>query len=441
MKNPRMLAFPSLALFSCVLLPLAAHAADAPPPALDTGVTAWMTTATVLVLMMFLPGLAMFYGGMVRSKNVLSLFTQMVVSAGVIGVLFVLYGYSLMMDMSGAHANEITLRSYIGGFSKFALLNVDLGAGAVPEGVVVTFLMAFAVISPSIITGGFAERIKFSSAILFLVLWFTFGYLPVAHMVWAGPGALLADWGALDFAGGTAVHINTGVAALAAAFVLGPRKGYLKQSMPPHNLVLTLAGGGLLWAGWLGFNVGSGLTVDAKMGTTLLTTQVAACAGAVGWVLVEMIRRKHPSALGAMSGALAGLVGITPACAFVGPLGAIVIGLTAAVVCFFGVSNLRQLFGYDDTLDVFGLHGLGGIVGALLTGVFCVPALGGNVKDVSIAHQFLVQAASVGVTIVHSAVVTCIILKLIDRTLGLRVPAEEEEQGLDVSSHNESAYN
>lgn len=420
-------------------VPLAAHAADA--PALDTGSTAWMIAATALLMIMYLPGLAMFYGGLLRAKNVLSVFTQMLLSAAVVGILFVLYGYSLMLDMTGAQAGEITLRSFIGGFDKWGLLGINLGAGLVPEGVMVTFLMMFGIISPAIVTGGFAERIRFPSAVLFLALWFTFAYLPMAHMVWAGPGALLADWGALDFAGGTAVHINTGVAALVAAMVLGPRKHYQKMPMPPHNLTMTLIGGGLLWAGWVGFNVGSGMLVDAKVGTTLLTTQLGACAGIVGWTLIETLRLGRPSALGAISGAIAGLVGVTPACAFVGALGAIAIGLAAGAVCFLGCTSLKHRFGYDDTLDVFGLHGVGGMVGALLTGVFASPSLGGNVAGLVIGRQVLIQLASVAFTVVFSAVVTWLILKLLQWTVGLRVPAEEEEQGLDISHHNENAYN
>ncbi|MBF5040180.1 ammonium transporter [Methylophilus glucosoxydans] len=408
---------------------------------IDTGATAWMLTASTLLAMMYLPGLAMFYGGMVRSKNVLSIFTQLILSAGIIGVLFVVYGYSLMLDMTGASPGHITIRSFIGGLDKAFLAGIDTGAGAIPEGVMIMFLMMFAIISPAVVVGGFAERIKFSSAILFLILWFTFAYLPMAHMVWAGPGALLADWGALDFAGGTAVHINTGVAALVAAIMVGKRKYYLKAAMPPHNLVMTLVGGGLLWVGWFAFNVGSGMAVDAKVGTTLLNTQLGACGGVIAWAIIERVKLGHVSALGVISGAIAGLVGITPGCAFVGTFGAILIGMSAGVVCFIGVTSIKQKFGYDDTLDVFGIHGLGGIVGALMTGILASDKLGGHIVNMNITHQFLAQSASVLFTIFYSVIITWIILKLIDLTVGLRDSDEVEEQGLDISQHNERAYN
>lgn len=408
---------------------------------IDTGATAWMLTASTLLAMMYLPGLAMFYGGMVRSKNVLSIFTQLILAAGIIGVLFVVYGYSLMLDMTGASPGHITMRSFVGGLDKAFLAGIDTGAGAIPEGVMIMFLMMFAIISPAVVVGGFVERIKFSSAILFLILWFTFAYLPMAHMVWAGPGALLADWGALDFAGGTAVHINTGVAALVAAIMVGKRKNYLKAAMPPHNLVMTLVGGGLLWVGWFAFNVGSGMAVDAKVGATLLNTQLGACGGVTAWAIIERVKLGHVSALGVISGAIAGLVGITPGCAFVGAFGAILIGMSAGVVCFIGVTSIKQKFGYDDTLDVFGIHGLGGIVGALMTGVLASDKLGGHIVNMNITQQFLAQCASVLFTIFYSVIITWIILKLIDLTVGLRDSDEVEEQGLDISQHNERAYN
>lgn len=428
-----------LLLLLPALLPSLAHAADG----VDTGTTTWIMTAAMFVLMMCLPGLAMFYGGVVRARNVLSVFTQMFVSAGIIGILWVLYGFSLITDANGMKEGVTNFHSFIGGLDKALLLGVDLGAApsGIPEGVVVVFLMTFAIITPAIIAGGFAERMKFSAAILFMALWFTFCYVPLAHMVWGGPGALMHNWGALDFAGGTAVHINAGVAALTACMVLGKRIGYPRQPMPPHNLVLTLTGAGMLWVGWFGFNIGSAVAVDASVGTIMLTTQVAACAGIVGWSGIEVIRHGRPSAFGAASGALAGLVGITPACAFVGPLGAIVIGLCTGVACFFSVTSLKHRFGYDDPLDVFGLHGMGGIVGAMLTGIFASPALGGNVIGMNIGQQLLAQLASVVFTVVYCLITSWIILKLIDRYIGLRVSEEDEQTGLDISSHEERAYN
>lgn len=416
-----------------------AHAAEG---GINSGTTAWIMTATVLVLMMCLPGLAMFYGGVVREQNVLSVFTQMFVNAGVIGTLWVLCGYSLVTDGSGMQEGVTNWHSIIGGLNKALLLGVDLRANAngIPEGLLITFLMTFAMITPAIVTGGFAERMKFSAAILFMASWFVLCYAPMAHMVWGGPGALMHNWGALDFAGGTAVHINSGVAALVAAWVVGPRSGYPRHPMPPHNLVMTLVGAGLLWVGWFGFNVGSALAADASIGTVMLTTQLGACAGIVGWVGVEVWRRGHPSAFGAASGALAGLVGITPACAFVGPLGALVIGLLSGMCCYFAVTSLKQRFGYDDTLDVFGLHGIGGIVGAILTGVFAAPAMGGNVEGVDMFRQVWIQLASVLFTVAYSALVSWLLLKLIDRLLGLRIDAKDETEGLDLVEHNERAY-
>lgn len=409
---------------------------------LDTGVTAWMMTATVLVICMCLPGLALFYGGMVRAKNMLSVFTQCLGAAGIIAILWVLYGYSLVIDTSGMVEGQYTLGSFVGGLERAMLagLGADSLVLGMPEGVFITFQLSFAIITPALIAGGFAERMKFSAAMLFMALWFTFVYAPMAHMVWGGPGALMHNWGVLDFAGGTAVHINSGVAALAACIVLGKRKGYPQMAMKPHNLPLAMTGAALLWVGWFGFNVGSVAGVAELSGVVMLNTQLGACAGIVGWMLVESLKTGRPSALGLASGALAGLVGITPACAYVGPFGAIVIGLLCGGVCFYAVTSLKQRLGYDDSLDVFGLHGIGGIVGAMLTGVFCSPALGGYVEG-EILPQVWAQLLSVVFTFVYCFVLSWIILKVIDKLVGLRVTEEVEELGLDLAEHNERAYN
>ncbi|MDR2032846.1 MAG: ammonium transporter [Azoarcus sp.] len=309
-----------------------------------------------------------------------------------------------------------------------------------PTSVFVTFQLSFAIITPAIVAGAFAERIKFNSAIIFLALWFSLVYAPMAHMVWGGPGSLMANWGALDFAGGTAVHINSGIAALTACIVIGRRNGYPAHSMPPHNLGLCLAGAGFVWLGWFGFNAGSAVAVNGATGMALMNTQLAACTGVLGWMAVEWLRNGRPSALGIASGGLAGLVGVTPGCAYVGALGALVIGLIAGAVCFYFVAIVKRRFGYDDTLDVFGLHGVGGMVGAILTGIFASTALGGT-EEIDIATQVWAQFKSVVFTIAYSFAVSLVILKIIDKTLGLRVDPEAETVGLDKAEHRETGYN
>lgn len=424
------------ALMLCTPLALADEAT------LDTGVTAWMMTATVLVICMCLPGLALFYGGMLRAKNMLSVFTQCLGAAGVIGVLWVLYGYSLVVDTTGMVAGEYNFSSFVGGLERAMLagLQADSLVLGMPEGVFITFQLSFAIITPVLMAGAFAERMKFTAALLFMALWFTFVYAPMAHMVWGGPGALMHNWGVLDFAGGTAVHINAGVAALAACIMLGKRKGYPHVAMKPHNLPLALTGAALLWVGWFGFNVGSVAGVGALSGVVMLATQLGACAGIVGWMLVEVIKTGRASALGLASGALSGLVAITPACAYVGPGGALAIGFISGILCFFAVTRLKQRLGYDDSIDVFGLHGIGGIVGAILTGVFCSPSLGGYVEGSEMLPQVWAQIKSVVFTFAYCFGVSWLILKLLDLSIGLRVTAEEEEMGLDLAEHNERAY-
>ncbi|WP_158896944.1 MULTISPECIES: ammonium transporter [unclassified Pseudomonas] len=409
---------------------------------LDSGDTAWMMISSVLVLMMLVPGLALFYGGLVRSKNLLSIFTQSFTVAGVIGVLWVVYGYSLFADTTGMVAGEFNLHSLIGGFKHWMLLDVvrESLVGSIPESVFATFQMTFALITPMIIAGSFAERMKFSAAVLFCALWFTFCYLPLAHMAWSGPGGLLYDWGILEFAGGTVVHINSGVAGLVACVMLGRRQGYSLQAMPPHNLGFALTGAALLWVGWFGFNVGSAVAASASAGMAMLTTQIAACAGILGWLAVEWLRTGKASALGVASGALAGLIAITPACGFVGPAGALTMGLLTGAVCYVAVVYLKRTFGYDDALDAFGLHGIGGIVGSLLTGVFASKSLGGY-QDIAIASQVLIQLKSVLFTVVFCGVMTFVLL-CVTRVLtrGLRVCEQTEAQGLDLFQHGEKAY-
>ncbi|WP_426153209.1 ammonium transporter [Pseudomonas sp. DC3000-4b1] len=434
----------SRSCFAFVLLGVAATAAEAAePPTLNTGSTAWMITAAVLVLFMCLPGLALFYGGLVRAKNMLSLFTQCFGIAGLIGVLWAIYGYSLVVDSTGMVEGQVSFNSFVGGLSKAFLsgMTPDSLVGDIPEGVFVTFQMTFAIITPALIAGAFAERMKFSAALLFMAVWFTLVYAPIAHMVWGGAGALMHNWGVLDFAGGTAVHINAGVAALVACLMLGKRKGYPHTPMPPHNLCLAMVGAAMLWVGWFGFNIGSAGGLSGLSGMVMINTQLGACAGVVGWLLTEWLKAGRPSALGLASGALAGLVGITPACAYVGVGGALAIGLLCGVCCYLSVTVMKQRLGYDDTLDVFGLHGVGGIIGAVLTGVFCVPTLGGLVEGVDMTTQVVAQLKGVGFTFVYCFVGSWIILKGVKAVTGLRAHDAIEELGLDLGEHNERAYN
>jgi Amt family ammonium transporter len=415
----------------------------AAPPTLNSGDTAWMIVATALVLLMTIPGLALFYAGMVRAKNVLSVLMQCFAITGLISVLWVVYGYSLVFDTTGMEKGVVNLASFIGGFDKAFLsgLKADSLSYAIPESVFVTFQMTFAIITPALIVGAFAERMKFSALLVFMALWFTFAYAPIAHMVWSGDGGLMWDWGVLDFAGGTVVHINAGVAGLVAALVLGKRHGYPTTPMAPHNLGYTLIGASLLWVGWFGFNAGSAVAANGTAGMAMLVTQVATAAAALGWMSVEWLLHKKPSVLGIASGAVAGLVAITPASGTAGPIGALAIGLSAGVLCFFTATTVKRKFGYDDSLDVFGVHAVGGIIGAILTGAFAAPALGGFGTVTDIGAQLWIQLKGVAVTLVYTTLVTWLILKLVDLAIGLRVEAEDEAQGLDLALHNERGYN
>ena len=443
----------------------AATEAAAPAPVANKGDIAWMIVATILVTLMVIPGLGLFYGGLVRSKNMLSVLMQTFVIFSLIGVLWALYGYSVAFTdgnaffggLSKVFLKGVTPDSVVGTFSKGVVI---------PEYIYIAFQMTFAAITPALIVGAFAERMKFSAVLLFVILWFTFSYLPIAHMVWfwAGPDAyttadagaaatagagFLFQKGALDFAGGTVVHINAGIAGLIGALMLGKRLGLGREAMTPHSLTMTMIGASLLWIGWFGFNVGSNLEATGFAGLVFANTLLATCAATLSWTLVEWFFKGKPSMLGAVSGAVAGLVAITPACGFAGPMGAIVLGLIVSPVCFIFVSKVKSWFGYDDSLDVFGVHGVGGIIGAIGTGVVVNPALGGTgvydyvanaVGSYDMAAQVTSQAWGVGLTIVWSSVVAFIAYKIVDVLVGLRVSEEVEREGLDTAEHGERAY-
>jgi len=417
----------------------AAAAAPAAAPTLDTGATAWMLTSAALVLLMTIPGVALFYGGMVRKKNVLAITAQSFAITALVTVIWAVVGYSL------AFTGE---NPYIGGLSRVLLDGIEKTtlSGTIPESVFWAFQCTFAIITPALITGAFADRMKFSALLVFTGLWSILVYAPIAHWVWAldSSGAavgFLGKLGVLDFAGGTVVHINAGVAGLVAALVIGPRKGYGVDNMAPHNLTLSIVGASLLWVGWFGFNAGSALAADGRAGMAFLVTHLATAAAALSWAFAEWILRKKPSVLGLVSGAVAGLVAITPASGFVGPKGALVIGFAAGIACYWASTSLKHALKYDDSLDAFGVHGVGGIVGALLTGVFAVEAIGGTAGVLEgNSGQLLTQAYGVLVTIVYTAVVSYILLKLIDLTIGLRVTAEEEREGLDIALHGETVH-
>ncbi|QJE74086.1 ammonium transporter [Aerophototrophica crusticola] len=407
-------------------------AAPAPTPTLDAGNTAWMLTSTALVLMMTIPGLALFYGGMVRKPNVLAMVMQSFAICALISVLWVVVGYSLAFGPGNA---------FIGDFSKAFLSGVEVGSlsGTIPETVFITFQMTFAIITPALITGAFADRMKFSALLVFSMLWSLLVYAPVCHWVWGG-GFLMGD-GVLDYAGGTVVHINAGVAGLVAAIILGKRVGYGTSDMKPHNLVLSLIGASLLWVGWFGFNAGSAVAADGRAGMAMLVTQVASAAAALSWMFVEWAVKGKPSVLGIISGAVGGLVAITPASGFVGIDGALGIGVASGVICYFASTSLKHALKYDDSLDVWGVHGVGGIVGAILTGVFAKAAIGGTAGLIEgNAGQVLTQVWGIVATIAWSAIATAVILYLIKFTIGLRVEEEAERDGLDIALHGESVH-
>jgi Amt family ammonium transporter len=422
---------------------IAAEAAEA-APTLNTGDTAWIITATALVLFMTLPGLALFYGGLVRSKNILTVLVQCFALAAIVTVLWVVFGYSLAFGMpDGIEAGSLSLHSFIGTSGAFFLKGVtpDSLSGTIPEVVFITFQLTFAIITPALIVGAFAERMKFSAMLIFTVLWFALSYLPVCHMAWAGDGALFVNWGVMDFAGGTVVHINAGIAGLVACLMVGKRRGFGKEPFPPHNVPMTIIGASMLWVGWFGFNAGSALGANGTAGMAMLVTQIATGTAAATWMLLEWVRSGKPTAVGLATGAVAGLVAITPASGSAGPMGALLIGLVSALVCYLAATSAKRALGYDDSLDVFGVHGVGGIVGALLTGVCASAALGGSgMEHESIGAQVFAQFKSVIVTVIWSAVVSVIALSIAKATVGLRVSEEVENAGLDLSEHGEEGY-
>jgi Amt family ammonium transporter len=428
-RNHRRITLAGLGL---ALLPCAALA-----DGLDAANTAWMLTATALVLFMNIPGLSLFYGGLVRGKNVLSVLMQCFAITCVVSLLWTAGAYSLAFTEGGA------LDGWIGGWSKafFAGVTRDSLNGTLPETVFAMYQMTFAIITPALIVGAFAERMKFSAMLGFSILWVLFSYVPVCH--WAWGGGWLQDKGFMDFAGGTVVHVNAGIASLVAAVVLGRRRGFPQVAMPPHNMTMTVTGAGMLWVGWFGFNAGSALAANGAAGMTLLVTHLGAASGALVWTVIEWVKFGKPSALGIVTGMVAGLGTITPASGFVGPAGAMAIGALAGGVCFFATQITKRVLHIDDSLDVFPVHGIGGIMGTLLTAVFAVPALGGMglAEGASVASQLWVQAQGVVVTLLWSAAVTWGSLKLLDATLGLRVSEEEEVQGLDIALHEEKGYN
>jgi Amt family ammonium transporter len=446
----------------------AAAAAVAAAPALvpNKADTAWMMVCTALVLLMTLPGLALFYGGLTRSKNILSICMQCFMVFSLITVLWAIYGYSFAFTEGGPFVGGLD-RLFLGGMTPDSVAATFSKGVVIPEYVFMAFQAVFATITCCLIIGSFAERAKFSAILVFMIIWFTFSYIPIAHMVWFWPGpddikdaasleaiTARAGWlwqkGVLDFAGGTVVHINAAIAGLVGSYVIGKRVGYGKEAMKPHNLVYVMAGAALLWFGWFGFNAGSALEANGSAALAFVNTYLATAAAVLGWSVAEWVLKGKPSMLGAASGCVAGLVAITPAAGFVGPMGALIIGVLAGVLCLWGVTGLKRILGSDDSLDVFGVHGVGGITGALLTGVFADPALGGTgiwdyvanaaAADYSIASQLWIQAQGVITTLIWSGVVSFIAFKLIDMVIGLRVKEEDEREGLDISSHGETAY-
>jgi Amt family ammonium transporter len=427
----------ALALIAGLASDALAQAAAAPAPKIDSGDTAWMLTATALVLMMTIPGLALFYGGMVRRMNVLATVMHSFATCCLVSLIWMVIGYTLAFTEGG---------DYIGDLSRFFLRGLALDsihklAPTIPESLYMMFQMTFAIITPALIAGAFVDRIKFSAVLWFMGAWAILVYAPIAHWVWGG--GFLGTLGVLDFAGGTVVHINAGVAGLVACLVVGKRTGYGKEPLPPHNLVYSLIGASLLWVGWFGFNAGSAAAAGDRAGMAMAVTHIATAAAALSWMFTEWLTRGKPSLLGALSGAVAGLVAITPASGYVLPMGGLIIGLAAGIACFVAATSLKNALGYDDSLDVFGVHGIGGIVGALLTGVFATTAVGG--KEVSglidgNAGQVVTQGIGVLVTIVYCAIVSYVILKIIDAAMGLRVPQDMEREGLDLNLHGETVH-
>ena len=433
-----LIAAGALAAFA---LPAFAQDATAPAAAtIDKGDTTFMLVSTILVLLMILPGLALFYGGLVRTKNMLSVLIQCTMITAMVMVIWVLYGYSFAFGGSESAFWGGTAKMFLSGVTPASEAATFSEGVNIPEYIFIAFQMTFACITPALIVGAFAERIRFSAVMLFVALWVTFVYFPVAHMVWDANG-LLFKMGALDFAGGTVVHINAGIAGLIGAIMIGKRAGYGRDMMAPHSMTLTMVGACLLWFGWFGFNAGSNLEANGGAALAMINTFTATAGAILAWTAIETLHRGKASLLGAVSGMIAGLVAVTPAAGFAGPVGAIALGAVASGLCYYFVAVVKNRFGYDDTADVFGIHGIGGIVGALGTAVVNLPALGGaGGEDYAVGSQFVIQASAVGITILWCGILSLVLYKIVDMTLGLRVSVEDERQGLDLASHGEAAY-
>ena len=428
----------ALMLFLFGLLLPAAAAAE-----VDSGDTAWILASTALVLFMTIPGLALFYAGLVRTKNVLSVLMHCFALTAMVTVMWLAFGYSLAFDASGMMAGKTNLASFVGGFDKAFLKGVTgaTESGTIPEVLFFCFQMTFAIITPALIVGAFAERMRFSAMLIFSAVWLVFVYLPICHMTWGGDGSYFGEMGVFDFAGGIVVHITAGVAALVACILVGPRKGYPQTAMPPHNLTMCVTGTGMLWVGWYGFNGGSALAANGDAAMAVVVTQISAATAALSWMAIEWVKHGKPSMLGLATGAIAGLAAVTPASGFIGPVGGLVIGLVSGCVCFLASTSIKRALGYDDSLDVFGVHGVGGFIGTLLVSFFAHETFGGNQGDLAMGQQFLSQLAAAAITIVYTGVVSFGILKLVDAMVGLRVDVEDETRGLDISLHEESGYN
>lgn len=427
-----------------MLIPQSALGQAAQEASIDTGDTAWILVATALVLFMNIPGLALFYGGLVRSGNVLSVLMQCFVLTAIMTLIWLGFGYSMAFSTTGMVEGTVNLRSFIGGLDLAMLRGVDAETveGTIPKLLHFAFQMTFFIITPALMVGAFVERMKFSAVLWFSVLWNVLVYLPICHMVWGGAGGWFADMGVQDFAGGIVVHITAGVSALVACIVVGPRTGFPKTQMMPHNLTLTVTGAAMLWVGWFGFNGGSALGANGAAANAIVLTQISAATATLMWMCIEWLKYGRPSMLGAATGAIAGLAAITPASGTVGPVGALVIGAVSGLVCWWASTSMKRRLGYDDSLDVFGVHGVGGLLGTILLGVFMAPGLGGSgAEDFSIGKQVGVQSLAAVVTAVYSIIVSFALLKVIGAVIGLRVSQSEENQGMDMSTHGEAAYN
>jgi ammonium transporter, Amt family len=411
--------------------------------ALDSGDTAWILVSTALVLFMTLPGLALFYGGLVRTKNVLSVLMQCFALTSLVTLLWLAFGYSVAFEPSGYDKGVIGLHSFVGGLSKAFLAGIGGSSlwGTIPEPLFFAYQLTFAIITPALIVGAFAERMKFSALLLFSALWLVAVYLPVCHMVWGGQGALFADLGVFDFAGGIVVHITAGIAALVACIVIGPRRGYPRTAMPPHNLTMTVTGTGMLWVGWFGFNGGSALAANGVAATALVATHVSASAAALVWMAIEWRTFGRPSVLGVATGAVAGLAAVTPASGFIGPVGALAIGASSAAICWYASTKAKRSLGYDDSLDVFGVHGVGGFLGTVLVAFFASDVFGGNQVELAMGRQLGLQLTAAVFTVVYTAALTWGILRGVMALTGLRVDEADETRGLDISIHGEEGYN